>query len=244
MNLYRNTTGNIHSIEHFGAFDGPGVRYVLFLQGCLFKCKYCHNRDTWDFSNNKIMTVDEIINDYNKYKQFYKHGGITVSGGEPTRQLQFLKALFTEMKKLGIHTTLDTSAACYSESKKDEYIELLKSVDLVLLDIKEINNEIHKDLVGYKNDDVLRFAKLLDKLKKSTIIRYVLVPGITDSKADLLNLRKFINTLSNIEKVEVLPYHDNGKTKWYKLGLEYPLEGVRVPTKEEIENANDILNVM
>ena len=237
-----NTIGNIHSIEHFGAFDGPGVRFVLFLQGCPFQCKYCHNRDTWSFGNNKLMTIEEIVKDYNKYKFFYKNGGITVSGGEPTRQLNFVKTLFNEMKDMGVHTTLDTSGACYTESSKEEYLELFECTDLVLLDVKEYNNERHKKLVGFSNRNVLKLAKLLNEIGKPTIIRYVLVPGFSDNEEDIRELRKFINTLSNVERVEVLPYHDAGKSKWYKLGLEYPLEGVRTPTDEEVELTRKLLN--
>ena len=241
---YNKVVGNIHSIEHFGAFDGPGVRYVLFLQGCPFRCKYCHNRDTWSFDNNRLMTVEEIIKDFNKYKLFYKHGGITVSGGEPTRQLEFVKALFIEMKKLGVHTTLDTSGACFSEPRKQDFIELLRFTDLVLLDIKEFNNDTHKSLVGFSNRNVLKLAELLNDENKQTIIRYVLVPGITDNEADLHGLKEFGDTLTNITKIEVLPYHDVGKSKWYKMGLDYPFEGVRIPSVDEIEKVRNILNAL
>lgn len=193
--------GNVHSIETFGAFDGPGVRYIVFLQGCPFKCQFCHNRDTWSTRTNKLMSVDEIFNDFSKYKSFYKTGGITVSGGEPLLQLPFLIELFKKFKSEGIHTCIDTSAACYNVRENDKFKELMKYTDLVLLDIKQINDEKHKVLVGSSNKKVLDFAKFLDELGVKVNTRHVLVPGVNDDLDDLITLRKFLDTLNNIVKL-------------------------------------------
>lgn len=239
--MKENRIGNVHSIETFGAFDGPGVRYIVFLQGCPFKCQFCHNRDTWSTRTNKLMTVDEIVEDFKKYENFYKKGGITVSGGEPMLQLPFLLELFKEFKKLGIHTTIDTSAACFDVRRSDDFKELMKYTDLVLLDFKQINDEKHKILVGQSNQRVLDFARFLDELQVKVNTRHVLIPGINNDTEDLKALRAYLDTLSNIVKIDVLPYHTSGKTKWEQLGFEYPLEGIEPPTDEEVKLAESIL---
>lgn len=236
-----NNIGNVHSIETFGAFDGPGVRYIVFLQGCPFKCQFCHNRDTWSTRENRLMSVAEIVADFKKYEKFYEKGGITVSGGEPLLQTPFLIELFKEFKKMGIHTTIDTSAACYDVRRSEEFKELMKYTDLVLLDFKQINDEKHKILVGSSNKRVLEFAKFLEELNVKVNTRHVLVPGINNDVEDLKNLRAYLDTLSNIVKIDVLPYHTKGKVKWEQMGLEYPLDGVRTPTKEEVIEAETIL---
>lgn len=233
--------GNIHHIETLGTFDGPGVRYILFLQGCPFKCQFCHNRDSWSTATNKLMTTDDVINDFNKYSSFYDGGGITVSGGEPLMQLPFLIELFKKFKKMGVHTCIDTSAACYNARQSEDFKELMKYTDLVLLDIKQINDEKHKTLVGSSNKRVLEFAMLLDELKVPVYTRHVLIPGINNDTEDLKALREFLNTLSNIVDINVLPYHTSGKNKWEEMGLTYPLEGVLEPTKEEVRIAEEIL---
>ena len=233
--------GNVHSIETFGAFDGPGIRYVLFLQGCPFRCQFCHNRDTWTTKTNKLMTVEEVLNDYDRYKKFYKKGGITVSGGEPLLQLPFLIELFKECQKRNIHTCLDTSAACFNVRKSDDFKQLMKYTDLVLLDIKQINDEKHKVLVGDSNQKVLDFARFLDELKVPVNTRHVLIPGINNDIEDLKDLRAFLDSLSNIVKIDILPYHTKGIMKWEQMGLDYPLKGVLEPTKEEVEIAENIL---
>lgn len=233
--------GNVHSIETFGAFDGPGLRYVLFLQGCAMQCRFCHNRDTWDLKPNKLMTVDEVLADYNKYKAFYRNGGITISGGEAIIQLPFITELFRRAKEQGIHTCLDTSAGVYNVKDKAKYEELLKYTDLVLLDLKHIDNEKHKWLVGVPNTHILEFARFLSDNKTPVIVRHVLIPGITAIDEYLIDLRKFIDTLSNIIDIDVLPYHTAGVYKWEELGYQYPLKGVPEPTDEEVRHANKIL---
>lgn len=236
-----NNIGNVHSIETFGAFDGPGVRYILFLQGCPFKCQFCHNRDTWSVKENTLMTVDEIVADFKKYEKFYEKGGITVSGGEPLLQLPFLIELFKEFKKMGVHTTIDTSAACFDVRRSDEFKELMKYTDLILLDIKQINDEKHKVLVGQSNKRVLDFAKFLDELNVKVNTRHVLVPGVNNDPKDLKDLRTFLDSLNNVVNIDVLPYHTKGKVKWEVLGFTYPLEGIEPPTDEEVKYAEKIL---
>lgn len=241
MNQDEKIEGNVHYIETFGAFDGPGIRYILFMQGCPFQCQFCHNRDSWSTATNHLMTVDEVFRDFKKYESFYSKGGITVSGGEPLLQLKFLTALFKKFKSEGIHTTLDTSAACFDVRKSDDFIELMKYTDLVLLDIKQINDEKHKVLVGSSNKRVLDFAIFLDELGVKVNTRHVLVPGINNDPEDLKDLRKFLDGLNNIVKIDVLPYHTKGKVKWENMGLVYPLEGVKEPTDEEVKIAESIL---
>lgn len=232
---------NVHSIETFGAFDGPGVRYVLFLQGCPFQCQYCHNRDTWSTKENRLMSVEDVLNDYDQYKRFYKKGGITVSGGEPLLQLPFLIDLFKACKEKGIHTCLDTSAGCYHEKYHDMYETLLTYTDLVLLDIKHIDSDTHLKLTGQHNDQVLHFARLLDEKKIRVIIRHVLLPNINSNIHDLKKLRAFLDTLTNVSAIEVLPYHKQGIKKWEAMGLTYPLSDVPEPMEEEVEQAESIL---
>lgn len=241
MNKSNEIFANVHSIETLGAFDGPGIRYVLFLQGCPFKCQFCHNRDTWSTRLNKKMTVEEVLKDYDQYKSFYKKGGITVSGGEPLLQTPFLIELFKSAKLKGIHTCLDTSAACFNVRKLALFQELMQYTDLVLLDIKHIDNEKHKVLVGDSNVKVLDFAKYLDELKVKVRIRHVLIPTINDSVEDLANLRLFIDQLKNVVGIDVLPYHTKGKVKWERMGLVYPLAHIKEPTKDIVDRAERIL---
>ncbi len=236
-----NRFGNVHSIETLGAFDGPGIRYVLFLQGCPFQCQYCHNRDTWSTRQNKRMSVDDILEDYQKYQRFYKKGGITVSGGEPLLQLPFLIELFTEAKQRGIHTCLDTSAACFNVKAQARFKELMNVTDLVLLDIKHIDPEKHEVLTGSTNTQVLEFARYLDELNVPVIIRHVLVPTISDDPTDLKKLRAFLDTLTNVVNIEILPYHTKGIMKWKELGLNYPLLGISEPKEELIQMAEGTL---
>ncbi len=234
--------GKIHSIETFGTVDGPGIRFVIFMQGCTLKCKYCHNRDTWNVNAGKSVSKEELIKEISKYKSYIdtSGGGVTVSGGEPLLQTEFITELFKELKNLGYHTAIDTSGALpISESIK----ELLKYTDLVLLDIKHINPEKCVELTGYTNKNTLEFAKYLSNINIPVWIRQVLVPGYTDDKFDLIDLKKFIATLSNVEKVELLPYHNLGKFKWKEIGVPYELENVPSPTLEEIEKAKNLLEI-
>lgn len=241
MNPSDQVFANVHSIETFGTFDGPGIRYVLFLQGCPFKCQYCHNRDTWSTEQNQRKSVNEILSDFEKYSHFYKNGGITVSGGEPLLQINFLIELFKKAKERNIHTCLDTSGGTYHERHNERFTELMKYTDLVLLDIKEINEEKHVSLTKQSNKQVLSFARFLDELRKKVIIRYVLVPTITDDEKDLLELRQFLDTLSNVINIEVLPYHKSGISKWKSLGVTYELEHIIEPTKKMVERAENVL---
>jgi len=232
---------NVHSIETFGAFDGPGIRYVVFLQGCPFQCQYCHNRDTWSTKQNQLMDSDDILNDYMKYKGFYKKGGLTVSGGEPLLQLPFLIDLFKKAKEKQIHTCLDTSAACFNLKQIDLYKTLMQYTDLVLLDLKHINEDQHLQLTGSSNSQVLDFARFLDEIEQPTLIRHVLVPTISDKEEDLMNLRSFLDTLTNVIDIEVLPYHTRGIEKWKALGYTYPIPEILEPTEASIEKAETIL---
>jgi pyruvate formate lyase activating enzyme len=237
--------GYIHSIESCGTVDGPGLRYIIFTQGCLLRCQFCHNPDTWEIGTGREITVKEIIKDLQTYLPFIKasNGGITVSGGEPLLQLDFLLELFKECKKIGIHTTIDTSGGCYSheQSFQEKLAQVLEYTDLLLLDLKQIDSKKHRKLTGRPNEHILEFATYLSERKIPVWIRHVLVPGITDEKEDLEKLRAFIDTLENVEKVEVLPYHKLGVYKWHTLGLKYPLEHVEPPTEEVVKMATSIL---
>ncbi|MCC3358466.1 pyruvate formate-lyase-activating protein [Bacillus sp. REN16] len=237
--------GRIHSIETCGTVDGPGLRYVIFTQGCLLRCQFCHNPDTWKLNKGKEMSVSEIIDDIKTYLPFFQAsgGGVTVSGGEPLLQLEFLIELFKECKKLGIHTTIDSSGGCFTRSPHfmDRLEELLTLTDLILLDIKEIDPVNHKELTGLSNEHILDFAQYLSDKKVPVWIRHVLVPTISDNDEDLTKLSEFIKTLKNVEKIEILPYHKLGIYKWESLGLEYKLKDVEPPTEERVKNAERIL---
>lgn len=238
--------GFIHSIETCGTVDGPGLRYVIFTQGCLLRCQYCHNADTWEIGKGKEMTVEEIIDDVKTYLPFINAsgGGITVSGGEPLLQIDFLIELFKACKKLGIHTAIDSSGGCYTAeaSFQQKLNELLSYTDLILLDLKHIDEKKHRKLTGKTNQHILQFARFLSKKNVPVWIRHVLVPTITDDPNDLRRLAAFIRTLNNVEKIEILPYHKLGVYKWKALGLKYPLEGIEPPSEESVEMAQRILN--
>lgn len=232
----------VHSIESFGTVDGPGIRFVLFLQGCHLQCKYCHNRDTWDINGGEYKSVDEIVEKINRYKNYIipSGGGVTVTGGEPLIQASFVLELFKKLKEKGIHTCVDTSGMF---ALTDGIKEVLKYTDLVLLDIKHIDDEKCKELVGVSNKKELEFARYLSDNNIKMWIRQVLVPGYTDDGQDLLKLKNFLSTLKTVEKIQILPYHNMGKYKWEKLGLEYPLEGVREANQEDIDIAKKILGI-
>ena len=232
----------VHSIESFGTVDGPGIRFVLFLQGCHLKCKYCHNRDTWDMKSGEYKTLDDIFEKIKRYKNYMtlSGGGVTVTGGEPLLQVKFLIELFKKLKEEGIHTCIDTSGMV---DITDDIKELLKYTDLVLLDIKHIDDEKCKKLVGFSNKKEIEFAKYLSENNIKIWIRQVIVPGYTDDEQDLLKLKQFINSLKTVEKVRFLPYHSMGKFKWGKLGSKYELEGVRDANQEDVDRANKILEI-
>ena len=229
----------VHSIETFGTVDGPGIRYIIFFQGCPLRCKYCHNRDTWDKNCGKEYTVDELIEDIVKYDSYmqFSGGGVTASGGEATLQAEFITELFARCKELGIHTCLDTSG--FVDIKKID--KLLDYTDLVLLDIKHIDNEKSKKLTGAGNEKALKLARHLDDRKIPVWIRQVLIPGITDDAEDLKNLGQFISTLNNVSRVELLPYHGMGIHKWESMGLEYELKDIKEPTDKDIKRASKII---
>ena len=231
----------IHSFESFGTVDGPGIRFIFFMQGCQLKCKYCHNRDTWRTNGGKRVYIDDIFNKIIKYKNYiYPNGGVTASGGEALLQVEFLIELFKRLKKEGIHTCIDTSGM-FTITEKIK--ELLSLTDLVLLDIKHIDDKKCRELVGHSNNKELEFAKYLSDNNIKMWIRQVLVPGYTDAEEDLIKLREFISTLKTVEKVEILPYHDMGKYKWEELGKTYELEGVRTANQKDVDRAKKILGI-
>ena len=233
----------VHSMESFGTVDGPGIRFVLFLQGCSLKCKYCHNRDTWDINGGEEKTLEEIVEKIKNYKNYITiaGGGVTVTGGEPLLQVKFLIELFKALKKEKIHTCIDTSGMV---NITEDIKELLKYTDLVLLDIKHIDDEKCKKLVGVSNKKELEFARYLSDNNIKIWIRQVLIPGYTDDEKDLLKLKEFLGTLKTLEKVQILKYHNLGKHKWEKMGLKYELEGVREATIEDEERAKKILEII
>lgn len=233
--------GYIHSTESFGTVDGPGVRFVVFFQGCPLRCRYCHNPDTWQFSGGKEITAEELIEEYDSYKEFLKSGGITATGGEPMAQPDFLLELFSLAKKKGIHTCLDTSGAVFKESSHEKIDEIMKVTDLVMLDIKHIDSEKHKMLTGAGNENILAFAEYLRDQKIPLWARHVVVPGINDSEDELFRLGEFLSELNNMKALDVLPYHDMGKVKYQNLGIEYPLGDTPPLAKEDAVKARDII---
>ncbi len=232
----------VHSFESFGTVDGPGIRYVIFLQGCNLRCKYCQNRDSWDVNEGTIVPIDEIVNKILKYQNYIKPsgGGVTVSGGEPLIQANNIIPLFTELKRYNIHTAIDTSGMFRITDTLKKLIDL---TDLFLLDIKHIIPSKSKELVGVSNELELEFARYLSSIDKPMWIRQVLVPNLTDNENDLLKLKEFISNLKSVEKVEILPYHDLGKFKWENLNLKYPLDDIPPATNDDIERAKKILGI-
>ncbi len=233
--------GNIHSIESCGTVDGPGLRFVVFLQGCPMRCQYCHNPDSWSTEENKKMSVDEILEKYDGVKEFLRNGGLTVTGGEPLLQIDFLTELFKQAKEKHIHTALDTSGILFNKNNTEKFDELLKYTDLVLLDIKHINDNEHKKLTGMSNKNILDFAKYLSEKDIPVWIRHVVVPTITDNEKFLLQLGEFLATLKNVKALDVLPYHDMAIPKYENLKIDYPLKGIKPLSKEEAIKARDII---
>jgi pyruvate formate lyase activating enzyme len=233
-------SGYVHSFFTSAAADGPGVRFAVFLSGCPFRCKYCHNPDTWELKQGKLTTSDSILNEIKKYANFLRTaGGLTITGGEPLQQPDFTYEIFSRAKQdFALHTALDTQGFL-ARNLPDSYFE---PIDLVLLDIKEMNSERHKSLTGQDVTPTLDFAKRLQKMNKKVWLRYVLVPGLTDFQEDIDALAKFIEPLENIERVDVLPFHNMALHKWEKLELPYELKNQRVPTQEETKKVQDFLN--
>lgn len=243
METYDKTKyARIHSIESFGTVDGPGIRFVIFMQGCMLKCKYCHNRDTWDTNSGTLISLEDLLNKIERYKAYIlpSGGGVTVTGGEPLLQVKFLINLFKELKKRGVPTAIDTSGMV---EITDDIKELLSYTDLVLLDIKHINDEKCKDLVGFSNKRELAFARYLSDNNIPVWIRQVIIHGITDDEEDLLQLKSFINSLKNVKKIELMPYHELGKFKWENLGFNYELDGIPAATSKDIGRAKKILEI-
>lgn len=240
--------GKIHSVFSGGTVDGPGIRFVVFTQGCPLRCKYCHNPDSWLVSDGETRTVSDLTREIVKYKNYYgEKGGLTVSGGEPLLQIDFVIELLKSVKQYGINTAVDTSGYLFKSDDAEvlkKYEELDKYCDLYLLDVKHIDDEKHKSLTGVSNKNTLAFAKWLSDRGSKTWIRHVLVPNYTDFDDDLVKLSNFIKTLKSVEKVEVLPYHTMGVVKYKNLGYDYPLDGLLPPTKERVINAKKILGVL
>lgn len=248
--------GYIHAIETFGLVDGPGVRTVVFLQGCPMRCRYCHNPETWRCGDAEAdekecgglgwQTVDEVFNRVFRYKNYWRdNGGITVSGGEPLLQMEFVTGFFQRAKEKGIHTTLDTSGSPFSADpqRREEWDRLMEVTDLVMLDIKEMDEQKHRELTGQTNENILAWGDYLAGIGQEVWVRHVLVPGLTDDREGLQALRKKLDQWKNVTRVEVLPYHTLGLFKWEDLGIPYPLQGVRTPTEEEVLAAEQILGV-
>lgn len=236
--------GNVHSFESFGTVDGPGIRFVVFMQGCPMRCKYCHNPDTWSYSGGMRVSPQEVAERALKYKSYFSGGGgVTVSGGEPMLQIDFVTELFEILKNKGVHTALDTSGVIFNPEDTSKVDGLLKFTDLVLLDIKHIDEEEHKKLTGHSNKNILKFAKYLSDMGKPMWIRHVLVPTITDIDDYLYQTKYYVNSLKTVECVEILPYHTMGAAKYANLNYKYPLEGLQPPTKERVLNARNILGI-
>lgn len=229
--------GNIHSYESCGMVDGPGLRYVVFLQGCPLRCQYCHNPDSWNVNDYKTQqSPQDLLQEVLRYRAFIKKGGVTVTGGEPLLQAEFIKEFFQLCQQEGIHTALDTSGFVFNEQVK----KALEYVDLVLLDIKSINPITYQKLTGVSLDNTLAMAKYLSEIDKAMWVRHVLIPEWTDIDQDLNALADFLKPLQNIQKVEILPFHQMGAYKWAQTGLEYEFSDVQTPSPERTEHAKDI----
>ncbi len=238
------TKGYIHSIETCGTVDGPGLRYVIFFQGCPMRCQYCHNPDTWEPGIGTQMTVDEALSKFYSNLPFYKNGGVTVTGGEPMMQIDFLTELFTKLHEEGVHTCLDTSGIMFQPANEEamkKIDRLMEVTSLVMLDIKHIDEEKHKILTSHSNERILAFARYLNEKNIPVWIRHVIVPGITLYKDYLERLGEFMATLDNVKALDVLPYHSMGKVKYENLKMDYPLKDTREATKQEAVAAKNII---
>lgn len=246
IDAMKQITGRVHSLETFGLVDGPGVRFVIFLQGCKMRCQYCHNPETWSMNDGEVWTAEKLFERAYRYHNYWgRDGGITISGGEPLLQIDFVTAVFTLAKEHGAHTTLDTSGNPFREeaSYLEKFDRLMEVTDLFMLDIKEMDAVMHKKLTGQENGNILALARYLSEHGKDMWIRHVLVPGVTDSESGLIMLRDFIKELKTVRLVEILPYHSMGEYKWEQLKIAYPLKGVPAPTEEEVMRAEEILEI-
>ncbi|WP_028509987.1 pyruvate formate-lyase-activating protein [Ruminococcus sp. NK3A76] len=234
-------TGYIHSTESFGTVDGPGVRFVVFMQGCPMRCLYCHNPDTWAVGKGEKRTAQSLIDEYESLKEFLKNGGITVTGGEPLMQLDFVTELFTLAKAKGIHTCIDSSGITFTPDDTEKFDKLISLTDLVMLDIKHIDPERHKALTGHENKNILAFAEYLSKKGIPVWIRHVLVPGVTDDEHFLFELGRFIGGIKTLKALDVLPYHTMAKSKYQSLGIPYPLGDIPPASKEQAAHARDVI---
>ncbi len=233
--------GYIHSTESFGTVDGPGVRFVIFFQGCPMRCLYCHNPDTWTPQQGERYSTDALLAQYDRYKEFLKSGGITATGGEPMLQLEFLTELFAKAKARGIHTCLDTSGVCFRPEQADRFTALAGVTDLVMLDIKHIDEQKHRALTGQSNRHILAFAEFLSERGVPLWIRHVIVPGWTDDTEELQALGYFIGGLKTLKALDVLPYHDMGKAKYAAMGMPYPLADTPNVSKEDAAKAREVI---
>ena len=232
--------GYYHSIESFGTVDGPGIRLVVFMQGCPLRCLYCHNPDTWEVNKNKEITVNEIVQLYIRNKPFLKNGGITVTGGEPLLQIDFIIELFKECKKNNIHTALDTSGITFTKENK-KFDELIKYVDLVLLDIKHVDNNKHIELTSKPNINILQFLDYLNSHNIKIWIRHVLLKDYTDNDIYLKKLGQLLAKYSNISNVDVLPFHQLANKKYEQLNIDYKLKDYPETKKERAQEAKKII---
>lgn len=239
--------GRIHSIETFGSVDGPGTRFLIFLQGCALRCLYCHNVDTWNGQGGTLRTADELLDQAERYRPYWgEEGGITVSGGEPLLQIDFLLELFKKAKQRGIHTCIDTAGQPFTRQEPffSKFRELMQVTDLLLVDVKHIDPEAHEKLTGKPNANILDMFRYLSEIGKPIWVRQVLVPGYTDDPEALKRMRAFLDMLTNVERVEVLPYHSMGLYKWEELGIPNQLRDVQPPTEEAVQRAREILGAV
>lgn len=238
----KSNMARIHSVETFGTVDGPGIRFVIFFQGCHLRCQYCHNRDTWNCHLGETVILEDLITRIQRYTNYFKAsgGGVTLSGGEPLLQIDFVLNLLKKLKALGIHTCIDTSGMF---DLNDKIMEVISLADLFLIDIKHIDPNKCKQLVGFSNEKELAFAKEVSNQGKDLWIRQVIIPTLTDDRNDLIQLKEFLSSLKTVKKVELLKYHNLGKFKWEKLGCKYPLENIPLATDEDIQKAKRILDI-
>lgn len=232
-------TAFIHSVETAGMVDGPGIRYTIFFQGCPLRCVYCHNPDTWKPEGGRKMTVQELLSDVKKYRSYlrFSGGGVTITGGEPLLQAEFLALLLRALKAQGIHTALDTSGYTGSQTAR----RVLEYTDLMLLDIKTIDPAAYKALTGVPIDPTLRTLEISKEMGVPVWLRFVLIPGWTDNPAHIRQMRKYLDGFDNIQKIEVMPFHKMGEYKWADLGMKYSLADTPSPSREDLENVRTIL---